>query len=63
MGIDFKFPKAFSKAQIAANQKLTLASTLFLSLNDFTKPNLPAIANGFIELSFIIVATTGMANC
>lgn len=62
MGIDFKFPMAFAKAQIAANQKLPLAGTVFLSLNDFTKPNLPAIANGFIELGFTIVATTGTAN-
>jgi carbamoyl-phosphate synthase large subunit len=62
MGIDFKFPMAFAKAQIAANQKLPLAGTMFLSLNDFTKPNLPAIANGFIELGFTIVATTGTAN-
>ena len=62
MGIDFKFPMAFAKAQIAANQKLLLASTVFLSLNDFTKPSLLAIANGFIELGFTIVATTGMAN-
>jgi carbamoyl-phosphate synthase large subunit len=62
MGIDIKFPMAFSKAQIAANQKLRLAGTMFLSLNDFTKPNLQAIANGFIELGFTIVATTATAN-
>jgi len=43
-------------------KKLPLAGTVFLSLNDFTKPNLPAIANGFIELGFTIVATTGTAN-
>jgi carbamoyl-phosphate synthase large subunit len=29
MGIDFKFPMAFAKAQIAANQKLPLAGTVF----------------------------------
>ena len=62
MGIEFKFPMAFSKAQIVANQKLPLAGTMFLSLNDFTKPNLPIIANGFIELGFTIVARTGTAN-
>jgi carbamoyl-phosphate synthase large subunit len=62
MGIEFKFPMAFAKAQIVANQKLPLPGTLFLTLNDFTKPNLPAIANGFIELGFIIVATTGTTN-
>lgn len=62
MGIDFKFPMAFAKAQIAANQKLPLVGTVFLSLSDFTKPSLPAIANGFIELGFTIVATTGTAS-
>ena len=58
MGMDFKFPKA----QIATNQKLPLVGTLFLSLNDFTKPSLPAIANRFIEFGFTIVATTGTTN-
>ena len=62
IGIDFRFLMAFAKAQIAANQKLPLTGTVFLSLNDFTKPSLPAIANGFIELGFTIVATTGTAN-
>ena len=62
MDIDFKFPMAFAKAQIVANQKLPFIGTVFLSLNDFTKPSLPAIANGFIEFGFTIVATTGTAN-
>ena len=62
MGTDFKIPMEFSKAQIAANQKMPLAGTVFLSLNDFTKPSLPTIANGFIELGFTIVATISMAN-
>lgn len=62
MGIDFKFPMAFAKAQIAANQKLPLVGTVFLSLSDFAKPSLPAIANGFVELGFTIVATTGTAS-
>ena len=62
MGIDFKIPMEFGKAQIAANKKMPLTGTVFLSLNDFTKPSLPAIANGFIELGFTIVATTSTAN-
>ena len=62
MGIDFKFPMAFTKAQIVANQKLPLVGTVFLSLSDFTEPSLPAIANGFIELGFTIFATTGTAS-
>ena len=62
MGIDFKFPMVFPKAQITTNQKLPLIGIVFLSLNDFTKPSLPTIANEFIELGFTIVATTGSAN-
>ena len=62
MGIEFKFPMAFSKAQITENQKFPLVGTTFLSLSDFTKPRLPAIANRFIELGFTIVATTSTAS-
>ena len=62
MGIEFKFPMAFSKAQITENQKFPLVGTTFLSLSDFTKPRLPAIANRFIELGFTIVATTSTTN-
>ena len=32
ISIDFKFPMAFSKAQIAANQKLPLAGTMFFKI-------------------------------
>ena len=61
-GIVFKIPMEFSKAQIATNKKMHLAGIVFLSLNDFTKPSLPTIANRFIELGFTIVATTGTTN-
>ena len=63
MGIDFKFPMAFSKAQIATNQKLSFAGTFFLSLNDITKPSLPAITNRFIELGFTIVQQLAQLIC
>ncbi|KAL5994531.1 hypothetical protein ACLOJK_024584 [Asimina triloba] len=62
MGIDHEFPIAFAKAQIAAGQKLPLDGTVFLSLNDLTKPQLPAIARAFLELGFHIVATSGTAH-
>ena len=52
----------FAKAQIVANQKLPLTGTVFLSLNDFTKPSLLAIANGFIELGFTTIAITSTNN-
>nr|CAD1824276.1 unnamed protein product [Ananas comosus var. bracteatus] len=62
MGIDFEFPLAFAKAQIAAGQKLPVSGTVFLSLNDLTKPHLASIARGFRELGFDIVATSGTAR-
>uniref|UniRef100_A0A1D1XN47 Carbamoyl phosphate synthase arginine-specific large chain, chloroplastic n=1 Tax=Anthurium amnicola TaxID=1678845 RepID=A0A1D1XN47_9ARAE len=62
MGIDFDFPVAFAKAQIAAGQKLPLSGTVFISLNDLTKPHLASIARGFQELGFKIVATSGTAR-
>ncbi|KAL9262722.1 Carbamoyl phosphate synthase arginine-specific large chain, chloroplastic-like protein [Drosera capensis] len=62
MGIDYKFPLAFAKAQIAAGQKLPLSGTVFLSLNDITKRDLPKIARAFIDLGFKIVSTSGTAH-
>ncbi|XP_078441020.1 carbamoyl phosphate synthetase B [Wolffia australiana] len=62
MGIDMDFAMAFAKAQIAAGQALPLSGTAFMSLNDLTKPSLAAIARGFLELGFRIVATSGTAR-
>ncbi|XP_062082005.1 carbamoyl-phosphate synthase large chain, chloroplastic [Humulus lupulus] len=62
MGIDFEFPIAFAKAQIAAGQKPPLSGTVFLSLNDLTKPHLEKIANAFQGLGFKIVSTSGTAH-
>ncbi|XP_010244971.1 PREDICTED: carbamoyl-phosphate synthase large chain, chloroplastic-like [Nelumbo nucifera] len=62
MGIDFDFPVAFAKAQIAAGQKLPLSGTVFLSLNDLTKPHLANLARAFLGLGFRIVATSGTAH-
>ncbi|XP_077212939.1 carbamoyl phosphate synthetase B [Tasmannia lanceolata] len=62
MGIDFEFPVAFAKAQIAAGQKLPISGTVFLSLNDLTKPHLPSIARAFLGLGFRVVSTSGTAH-
>lgn len=62
MGIDFEFPLAFAKAQIAAGQKLPASGTVFLSLNDLTKRHLPSIAKDFVGMGFKIVATSGTAH-
>lgn len=62
MCISSEFPSAFAMAQIAAGQKLPLTGTVFLSLNDLTKPHLEKIAVSFIDLGFKIVATSGTAH-
>ncbi|KAE8703278.1 Carbamoyl-phosphate synthase large chain [Hibiscus syriacus] len=62
MGIDFEFAIAFAKAQIAAGQRLPLSGTVFLSLNDLTKPYLERIAKAFSGLGFHIVSTSGTAH-
>ncbi|KAK3039859.1 hypothetical protein RJ639_028252 [Escallonia herrerae] len=62
MGIFFEFSIAFAKAQLAAGQKLPLSGTVFLSLNDLTKPQLAPIARAFLGLGFKIVATSGTAH-
>lgn len=62
MGIDFHFDKAFAKAQIAANQRLPLSGTVFISMNDLTKDNVVPIAKGFYELGFKILGTEGTAE-
>ncbi|MCD7454189.1 hypothetical protein HAX54_023903 [Datura stramonium] len=62
MGIHHESSIAFAKAQIAAGQKLPLSGTLFLSLNELTKPQLSTIARVFSELGFQIIATSGTAR-
>lgn len=62
MSIGFVFAIAFAMAQIAAGQKLPLTGTVFISLNDLTKPHLEKIAKAFLGLGFKIVSTSGTAH-
>lgn len=62
MSIDYDFALAFAMSQIAAGQKLPLSGTIFLSLNDLTKPHLPALARAFLDLGFSLVSTSGTAH-
>ena len=62
MGIAFAFPIAFAMAHIATGQKLPVSGTVFLSLNDLTKPHLAAIARSFLGLGFRIISTSGTAH-
>ena len=62
MGIDNNFDKAFAKAQIAANQRLPLTGTVFISMNDMMKEKVVPIAKGFQDLGFKILSTDGTAT-
>uniref|UniRef100_A0A7N0V1S9 Carbamoyl phosphate synthase arginine-specific large chain, chloroplastic n=1 Tax=Kalanchoe fedtschenkoi TaxID=63787 RepID=A0A7N0V1S9_KALFE len=62
MGIDYEFPVAFAKAQIAAGQKLPVSGTVFISLNDLTKPHLATIGKAFTSLGFKVISTSGTAH-
>ncbi|XP_057483998.1 carbamoyl-phosphate synthase large chain, chloroplastic-like [Actinidia eriantha] len=62
MGIAFAFPIAFAMAHIATGQKLPVSGTVFLSLNDLTKPHLATIAQAFLGLGFRIISTSGTAH-
>jgi len=59
MGLDYDFGKAFAKAQLAAGEKLPLAGTVFISVNNRDKAGVTAVAEGFVELGFQITATEG----
>jgi carbamoyl-phosphate synthase large subunit len=59
MGIDYEFGKAFAKAQLAAGEKLPLSGTVFISVDNRDKVGVTAVAEGFVELGFEIIATEG----
>jgi len=59
LGMSESFGEAYFKAQEATQTKLPLAGTVFLSVNDRDKPELPAIARIFADCGFDIVATDG----
>jgi carbamoyl-phosphate synthase large subunit len=59
MGIDMDFGRAFAKAQIAAGERLPLEGTVFISVNNRDKTGVTAVAEGFMELGFKIIATEG----
>ncbi len=59
MGIDLDFGRAFAKAQIAAGELLPLKGTVFISVNERDKTGVTAVAEGFMELGFNVIATEG----
>ncbi|HEY9687349.1 MAG TPA: carbamoyl-phosphate synthase large subunit [Coleofasciculaceae cyanobacterium] len=62
MGIDEDFPRAFAKAQSAANNKLPLSGNVFISVNNFDKPRALEVARRYAALGFKLLATEGSAD-
>ncbi len=62
MGIDVTFGRAFHKAELAAGTELEAVGTVFLSLNDQSKPAGLAMVKRLRALGMGIVATRGTAD-
>jgi carbamoyl-phosphate synthase large subunit len=61
MGIDRSFGLAFAKSQMAAGDRLPESGTVFMSLADRDKVGGLEAARGFVELGYLIAATSGTA--
>jgi carbamoyl-phosphate synthase large subunit len=59
MGIDYNFPLAFAKSQIAAGTLLPTKGNVFISVNDHDKPAIAAVAKMLAEAGFTLMATAG----
>jgi carbamoyl-phosphate synthase large subunit len=59
MGIDQDFGRAYAKAQLSANQKIPLAGTVFVTMNDRDKHAIIPVVRDLIEMGFKAIATTG----
>jgi carbamoyl-phosphate synthase large subunit len=62
MGIDDSFPVAFAKSQVAANSKLPLAGTVFLSVADRDKDEIIPIARALADMGYPLLSTHGTAQ-
>lgn len=59
MGIDTDFGKAFTKASLAANVRLPLSGTVFVSMSDRDKIAVVPVVKQLMDLGFNIMATDG----
>ena len=62
MGIDHSFGLAFAKSQMAAGFKMPVKGSVFISVNDYYKDKIVAVAKSFQDMGFKIVATSGTAR-
>jgi carbamoyl-phosphate synthase large subunit len=61
MGIDRDFGRAFAKSQLAANVRLPVAGTAFVSVRDADKGPIAPVARRLADMGFRIIATRGTA--
>jgi carbamoyl-phosphate synthase large subunit len=61
MGLDADLGTAYAKSQMAAGSPLPLKGTVFISVSDDHKDELPEIGRKFLDLGFQLVATSGTA--
>jgi carbamoyl-phosphate synthase large subunit len=59
MGIDTDFGRAFAKAELAANQRIPLSGTVFVSTSDRDKESVVPVVKDLMKLGFHVVATEG----
>jgi carbamoyl-phosphate synthase large subunit len=59
MGIDTDFGKTYAKAALAANQRLPMAGTVFVSMSDRDKAAVVPVVQDLVTLGFQLVATAG----
>jgi carbamoyl-phosphate synthase large subunit len=62
MGLDQDFGLALAKSQLAANARLPLAGTVFISVRHPDKQAILPVAARMVELGFDIIATQGTAT-
>jgi carbamoyl-phosphate synthase large subunit len=62
MGVGHTFGEAYAKAQTGAGGGIPDHGTVFLSVRDADKPQLPDLARELLDLGFSIVATRGSAS-
>ncbi len=62
MGVGMSFAEAYGKAQTAAGDTIPGKGSVFLSVRDADKAQIPEMARELIDLGFSIVATHGCAK-
>ncbi|MEX1198706.1 MAG: carbamoyl-phosphate synthase large subunit [Pseudohongiellaceae bacterium] len=62
MGVGTTFAEAFAKSQLGAGEHIARSGTVFISVRDADKVDVPDVARSFHELGFRLVATEGTAQ-